>query len=162
MKAIANSFTKLEASDRTVPVARLKRHAPTQSTVTGSAIENSLKKQRKLNLPRIITIASAVGMLPLGIKENKGLGFLIHSLCGDVSGISRRSITREMKSLYTEKKEEISRDFQAMLEFSQLKDSSNPQDRKFRGLEQDVWSNKTSSYQGLVMQQVGKQNRDYN
>lgn len=58
--------------------------------------------------------------------------------------------------MYTEMKQKLTANMKDSLEYSQKKDPTNPVDSRFRGLEQDVWSCRTSSYQGLVMQQVGK------
>jgi hypothetical protein len=100
----------------------------------------------KEGTPRILIKCSIIGMLPL--LENKGLGHLVKHYCGDLKGCSRRSLTMDLKSLFEEKRKELSVKLQKMLVFTMSNDHSltEQKERRFRCLEQDR----------LVLQQIGK------
>ena len=96
--------------------------------------------------------------MPLGLLEKKGLRHLITEYCGSTKRCSRRSLTRELKLLYEEKKSDLSRRLKKMLEVSVSYDQSPAENKvaRFRSVEQDIWTLRSRSFQGIVMQQIGK------
>ena len=149
---ISAAFSKIK-EDRIVAQTQ-----PAVAVASSNNILSSFKKQRKEGTPRMLLKCSIIGMLPLGLLENKGLGHLIRHYCGDLKGCSRRSLTRDLKTLYHEKRIELSVRLEKMLQKTISNDHALIVDKesRFRGLEQDIWTCRAHSYQGLVLQTIGK------
>ena len=109
IKFISAAFSKIK-EDRIIAQTQ-----PAVAVASSNNILSSFKKQRKEGTPRMLLKCSIIGMLPLGLLENKGLGHLIRHYCGDLEGCSRRSLSRDLKTQYHEKSIELSVRLEKML-----------------------------------------------
>jgi hypothetical protein len=84
------------------PTAVVLSNAST-SRSSASTLSDMFKRQKTLSMPDTLLKGSILGYMPLGAMENRGLRFIVTQLNDPVSGCSRRTITRNLTTVYDEK-----------------------------------------------------------